>query len=126
MTTYDADGAATTDATWVVRDGHALGVLLRADSPLAGRRRAGSRVLVADGKGSGALRVRPVFLDARGSVRYRVALIDKYGPAALVALARARLRHGLAGTVGVRLVTGPGRARLIGPAWQPEWTYSPN
>ncbi|MFE9407462.1 hypothetical protein ACFYN0_01465 [Streptomyces sp. NPDC006704] len=69
VTTYDADGAATTDVTWVVRDGHALGILLRVDSPLAVRLRAGSRVLVADGKGSGALRVRPVFLDARGSVR---------------------------------------------------------
>ncbi|MER0445815.1 hypothetical protein ABR738_14810 [Streptomyces sp. Edi4] len=57
VTTCGAVDAATTDATWVVRDGHALGILLRADSPQAGRLRAGSRVLVAgSGRGRGEVR----------------------------------------------------------------------
>ncbi|MET9361899.1 PPOX class F420-dependent oxidoreductase [Streptomyces sp. NPDC006632] len=124
VTTYARNGVAATDAVWVIRDGRGLGVLLPSASPLADRLRAGSRVLVA--AGAGALRVRPAFLDAEGSARYRVALIDKYGLAAVVGLARSRLRHGLAGTVGVRLVIGADERRLIGPDWQPSWTYSAN
>ncbi|MCX5382348.1 PPOX class F420-dependent oxidoreductase [Streptomyces sp. NBC_00083] len=126
MTTRDggAAGAARTDAVWVIRDGPALGILVPTSSPLAGRLRAGSRVLV--GAGAGTLWVRPVFLDAEGSVRYRVALIDKYGLAAVVRLAHSRLRHGLAGTVGVRLPAGADGRRLIGPDWRPSGTYSLN
>ncbi|MEU9096526.1 PPOX class F420-dependent oxidoreductase [Streptomyces sp. NPDC048361] len=126
VTTYDRCGAATTDAVWVIRDGPALGILVPTASRLAGRLRAGTLVQVADGAGGGALRVRPAFLDAEGSVRYRVALIDKYGLAAVVSLARSRLRHGLSGAVGVRLRTGADVRRLIGRAWQPSWTYSVN
>ncbi|MFF4185778.1 hypothetical protein ACFYZ9_21545 [Streptomyces sp. NPDC001691] len=126
ITTYGADGAARTDRTWVIQDGPAPGLLLPTASPLAARLRAGSRIEIADGPGAAPLRARAAFLDAEGSVRYRTALIDKYGMAAVLRLARSRLRHGLAGTVGVRLVIGAGDRGLFGPAWQPSWSYSVN
>ncbi|MGW1869178.1 PPOX class F420-dependent oxidoreductase [Streptomyces mauvecolor] len=123
MTTYGPDGAAVTERRWVVRDGaSALGILLPVASPLAGRLRAGSGILI----GSAALRARAAFLDEESTVRYRTALLDKYGLAAVVMLARARLRHGPAGTVGVRLVLGAGDRGLMGRAWQPDWSYSVN
>ncbi|MER7143483.1 PPOX class F420-dependent oxidoreductase [Streptomyces xanthochromogenes] len=125
ITTYGLDGAAVTDRPWVVRDGPALGILIATRSPLADRLRAGSRILV--GEGTTALRGRAVFLDAEGSVRYRIAVVDKYGLPAALGLARSRLRHGLAGTVGVRLVLGAGAGGpVVGSAWRPNWSYSLN
>uniref|UniRef100_A0AAU2V8W7 PPOX class F420-dependent oxidoreductase n=1 Tax=Streptomyces sp. NBC_00003 TaxID=2903608 RepID=A0AAU2V8W7_9ACTN len=123
VTTYGPDGAGVTDRTWVIRDsGSALGILIPTASPLAGRLRAGSRILI----GGAGLRGRAAFLDEESTVRYRTALIDKYGLPAVAMLARSRLRHGLAGTVGVRLVLGAGGVGLIGRAWEPEWAYSVN
>ncbi|MFE4857962.1 PPOX class F420-dependent oxidoreductase [Streptomyces sp. NPDC056670] len=124
MTTYGPDGTAVTDRPWVIRDGPALGILIAAGSPLADRLRAGSRILI--GEGASALRGRAVFLDAEGSVRYRIAVLDKYGLPAALALARSRLRHGLAGTVGIRLVTGAPALAPVGSPWRPDWSYSLN
>ncbi|GAA4105506.1 PPOX class F420-dependent oxidoreductase [Streptomyces hundungensis] len=126
MTTYAPDGAAVTDRPWVIRDGPGLGILIATGSPLAARLRAGSRILL--GEGTTAPRGRAVFLDAEGSVRYRIALLDKYGLPAALALARSRLRHGLDGTVGVRLVlgAGPGGPGAVGSPWRPDWSYSLN
>ncbi|MFI6055633.1 hypothetical protein ACIBCO_36815 [Streptomyces violascens] len=123
MTTYGPDGAPVTERRWVIRDGgSALGILLPTASPLAARLRAGSGILI----GAAALGARAAFLDEESTVCYRTALIDKYGLAAVVMLARARLRHGPAGTVGVRLVAGAGDRRLLGRAWRPDWSYSMN
>ncbi|WP_438293766.1 PPOX class F420-dependent oxidoreductase [Streptomyces sp. HUAS TT7] len=123
VTTYGPGGAPVTERRWVIRDGgSALGILTPKSSSLAGRLRAGSGILI----GAAALRARAAFLDEESTVCYRTALIDKYGLAAVVMLARARLRHGPAGTVGVRLVVGAGDRGLIGRAWQPDWSYSMN
>ncbi|MFE9534296.1 PPOX class F420-dependent oxidoreductase [Streptomyces sp. NPDC006691] len=126
MTTYRPDGVAVTDRPWVIRDGPALGILIPTRSPLAARLRAGSRILL--GEGTTAPRGRAVFLDAEGSVRYRIALLDKYGLPAALTLARSRMRHGLDGTVGVRLVLGAGAGGPgpVGWAWRPDWSYSLN
>ncbi len=136
MTTYEvgrarvmgagahADGArAVIDRPWVIRDGPALGILTATGSPLAERLRAGSRVLLAAGPRATPLRARAAFLDEETSVRYRTALIDKYGLSAVAALARSRLRYGPAGTVGVRLVLGAEGGGVLGAEWRPSWWY---
>ncbi|MFJ8310979.1 MULTISPECIES: PPOX class F420-dependent oxidoreductase [unclassified Streptomyces] len=126
LTSFRSDGSAVTEASWVVPDGHALGLVVPTGSALAARLRARPGVLVASGPGEAPIRARAGFLGAEGSVRYRTALVDKYGLSAVVLLARSRMRHGLAGTVGVRLVAGGTDGGFFGTPWQPSWAYSPN
>ncbi|MFD0346841.1 hypothetical protein ACFQ0M_13875 [Kitasatospora aburaviensis] len=64
--------------------------------------------------------------DADATARYRISLLNKYGMSALIALARSRLRLGLAGTVGIRITINELEPRLIGPEWPPPTTYCPN
>ncbi|MFE9400432.1 PPOX class F420-dependent oxidoreductase [Streptomyces sp. NPDC006530] len=127
MTTYAVGrahaGHSVVDRPWVIRDGPALGILTATGSPLADRLHAGSRVLVAAGPRTPSLRARAAFLDEASSVGYRTALIDKYGLAAVAALARSRMRYGPAGTVGVRLVLGAEGGGALGEEWEPSWVY---
>ncbi|PBC71868.1 PPOX class probable F420-dependent enzyme [Streptomyces sp. TLI_235] len=128
LTTFGPDGATTTAATWVVPDGSGLGVWAPADSPAVRQVRSRPRMLVAAcdpyGRPVGrVLAARAAVCGPEHTARYRTSLIDKYGLAAVFALARSRLRVGLAGTVGIRITLAA--PALLHP-WHPDPWYSPN
>ncbi|MGW6915181.1 PPOX class F420-dependent oxidoreductase [Kitasatospora sp. NPDC054939] len=131
LTTFGEDGSPVRSPLWVVADGPALGVWTPTHSCEAERIRRHPGVLIgpcdAHGRPTGRqLPARAVVCDADDTARYRTSLINKYGLTALVALARSRMRVGLAGTVGIRITPNRIEQRLIGPEWQPPGTYCPN
>ncbi|WTT40524.1 PPOX class F420-dependent oxidoreductase [Kitasatospora sp. NBC_00085] len=131
LTTFGADGSRLCSPIWVVADGTALGIWTPAHSGEAERIRRHPKVLVgpcdAHGRPTGRqLPAHAVVCDEDATARYRASLIDKYGMVALIALARSRLRLGLAGTVGIRITLNELEQRLIGPEWQLPTTYCPN
>ncbi|MEE1786604.1 PPOX class F420-dependent oxidoreductase [Streptomyces sp. SP17BM10] len=131
LTTFDEDGSRQESHIWVVADGPALGIWTPARSGAAERIRRHPHVLVgpcdAHGRPTGRrIPARARVCDADDTARYRTSLINKYGLTALLALARSRLRVGLAGTVGIRITIDEVERRLIGPEWQPPRTYCLN
>ncbi|MGK4585682.1 PPOX class F420-dependent oxidoreductase [Kitasatospora sp. HPMI-4] len=126
-----ADGTPLTAPTWVVPDGAALGVWVPADSRAVRQVRRGSRVFVVPCDGHGRATGAPVparaaVCDPDTTARYRTSLINKYGLTALLRLARARLRSGLDGTVGIRLTLVDREWLLTGEPWRPPGWYSLN
>ncbi|MFC1408761.1 PPOX class F420-dependent oxidoreductase [Streptacidiphilus sp. N1-12] len=131
LTTYGPDAAPHRRLCRVVADGAALGIVLGADSPEADRIRRCRGVLVQACDGGGTptgpqWRARATARNAGQTVDYRIALVNKYGLAAAVALAVHRLRSGLDGTVGVRLTPAARDWPLLGPTWRPGAAYNPN
>ncbi|WP_443077382.1 PPOX class F420-dependent oxidoreductase [Streptomyces sp. SP17BM10] len=131
LTTFGEDGSRLESQIWVVADGPALGVWTPAHSGAVERIRRRPHVLVgpcdAHGRPTGRrIPARARVCDADDTARYRTSLINKYGLTALLALARSRLRVGLAGTVGVRITIDELEQRLVGPPWQLPTTYCPN
>lgn len=132
LTTFEADGSTATATTWVVPDGPALGVWAPADSAVVQHVRHHPGVLVepcdAHGRPLGGRRTaRAVLCDPDTTACYRTSLLNKYGLTALLALARSRLRLGLAGTVGIRItLTEPDAALPFGAVWRPSPWYSLN
>ncbi|WP_063783417.1 PPOX class F420-dependent oxidoreductase [Streptomyces sp. XY431] len=131
LTSYGEDGRQVHSQSWVVADGTALGIWTPAHSGEAERIRRHPKVLVgpcdAHGRPTGAqLPARAAVCDQDATARYRASLINKYGLSAFVALARSRMRLGLAGTIGIRITLNELEQRLIGPEWQVPTTYCPN
>ncbi|WNM45076.1 PPOX class F420-dependent oxidoreductase [Kitasatospora sp. CM 4170] len=131
LTTFGDDGSRVESQSWVVADGTALGIWTTTHSDEAERIRRHPRVLVGPCDSHGRPTGRPVparaaVCDADATARYRISLLNKYGMSALIALARSRLRLGLAGTVGIRITINELEPRLIGPEWPPPTTYCPN
>ncbi|MFJ9691644.1 PPOX class F420-dependent oxidoreductase [Kitasatospora sp. NPDC101183] len=131
LTTFAEDGSRLDIRLWVVADGTGLGVWAPAHSGEAERIRRRPRVLIgpcdAHGRPTGRrLPARARLCDEDATARYRISLINKYGLTALLALARSRLRLGLAGTVGIRITLNELEQRLVGPEWLPPATYCLN
>ncbi|MET9400642.1 MULTISPECIES: PPOX class F420-dependent oxidoreductase [unclassified Streptomyces] len=131
LTTFSDDGRQVHSQSWVVADGTALGIWTPVHSGDADRVRRRPKVLVgpcdAHGRPTGRqLPARAAVCDEDDTARYRTSLINKYGLPALVALARSRMRLGLAGTVGIRITLSELEQRLVGPEWQVPGTYCPN
>ncbi|GAA2807945.1 PPOX class F420-dependent oxidoreductase [Kitasatospora paracochleata] len=131
LTTFEPDGTEVTTATWVIRDGAALGIWAPADSPAVRRLRAHPTVLVCAGDAHGRpigarLAARATLCDPDATARYRTSLLNKYGLTGLFALARSRLRLGLDGTVGVRITLAEQYHPLHSPAWRPPDWYCLN
>jgi len=131
LTTYGLDAAPHRHLCRVVADGHGLGIVLDTGSPEADRIRRCRSVLVAACDGGGAptgpqWRARATVRSAGQTVDYRIALVNKYGLAAALALAVHRLRAGLDGSTGVRLTPAARDWPLPGTAWRPGSSYSPN
>ncbi|WP_395296791.1 PPOX class F420-dependent oxidoreductase [Kitasatospora hibisci] len=131
LTTFGDDGSRAESQSWVVADGAALGIWTRTHSDEAERIRRHPRVLVgpcdSHGRPTGRrFPARAAVCDADATARYRISLLNKYGMSALIALARSRLRLGLAGTVGIRITINEPEPRPIGPEWPLPTTYYPN
>ncbi|MGW4893245.1 PPOX class F420-dependent oxidoreductase [Kitasatospora sp. NPDC004240] len=131
LTTFDEDGRRVESQIWVVADGPALGIWTPTHSGEAERIRRHPRVLIgpcdAHGRPTGRrLPARAAVCDEDDTARYRTSLINKYGLTALFALARSRIKVGLAGTVGIRITLSEIERRLIGPEWELPATYCPN
>ncbi|MGW3049099.1 hypothetical protein [Kitasatospora sp. NPDC001175] len=92
-------------------------------------RRSPVFVVPCDGHGrpTGApVLARAAVCNPETTARYRTSLINKYGFTALLRLARARLRGGLEGTVGLRLTLVDWERLLAGEPWRPSGWYCLN
>ncbi|MFF3463754.1 PPOX class F420-dependent oxidoreductase [Streptomyces sp. NPDC001984] len=112
VTSYRKDGTPVATPVWVVRDGDTLGVWTAADSWKTKRIRRRGDVLV----GPCDLRGRPTgdqvpataeICDPATTARYRDLIARKYGITGRLTLLGSRLRHGLDGTVGIRVTLTP-------------------
>ncbi|MER5910844.1 PPOX class F420-dependent oxidoreductase [Streptomyces sp. NPDC001982] len=112
VTSYRQDGTPVATPVWVVRDGDTLGVWTAADSWKTKRIRRRGDVLV----GPCDLRGRPTgdqvpataeICDPATTARYRDLIARKYGITGRLTLLGSRLRHGLDGTVGIRVTLTP-------------------
>ncbi|WP_439677675.1 PPOX class F420-dependent oxidoreductase [Embleya sp. MST-111070] len=111
LTTFRRDGRAVGTPVWVFRDGDALGVWTARSSGKVKRIRNSGRVTVAECDARGRVRGEAVpgtasLLDAAGTERYRGLIRRKFGVVGWVTLLGSRVRRGVAGTVGVRIVLG--------------------
>jgi PPOX class probable F420-dependent enzyme len=115
ITSYRRNGTPVATPVWVVRDGDALGVWTAADSGKVKRVRARADVLV----GPCDMRGRPTgeqvpatagICDAEATARIRTLIARKYGLMGRLTLLGSRLRRGVHGTVGLRIVPRPDAA----------------
>lgn len=109
LTTYRKDGTPVATPLWVVRDGDALAVWTPTGSWKIRRIRRDPRCEVAPCDFRGRLTGDPVpgraeVMSAEGTARVRRLIRHKYGLSGHLTLLGSRLRRGLAGTVGVRIV----------------------
>jgi PPOX class probable F420-dependent enzyme len=131
LTAYESDGTPRRHPCKVVRDGDALGIVLRTGSLEADciRRRGGVLVGACDAQGNPIgpqWPARAMICAPDLTAEYRVALLNKYGLTSMLALALGRLRNGIDGTTGVRLVPAGRHWPVLSPDWRPGRGYNPN
>jgi PPOX class probable F420-dependent enzyme len=112
VTTYRKNGTPVATPVWVVRDGDALGVWTAADSWKVKRVRNRADVLIGpcDVRGRATGEQVPgtaEICDPAATGHYRRLIARKYGVAGRLTLLGSRLRRGLDGTVGIRIVPTP-------------------
>ncbi|MFJ8591941.1 PPOX class F420-dependent oxidoreductase [Streptomyces sp. NPDC093598] len=109
ITSYRRNGTPVATPVWVVRDGDALGAWTPTESWKVKRIRNRADVLV----GPCDLRGNPTgdqvpataeICDPATTARYRKLIARKYGLTGRLTLLGSRLRRGLDGTVGIRIV----------------------
>ncbi|NJQ04230.1 PPOX class F420-dependent oxidoreductase [Streptomyces lonarensis] len=108
VTTYRRDGRTVPTPVWKVRDGDALGVWTNAGSGKVKRIRNRGDVLLAPcdvrGRPTGPeVRGHAELLDDEGNRRYRRLIARRYRLTGPLVLLGSRLRHGVRGTVGIRI-----------------------
>lgn len=108
LTSYRKNGTPVATPVWVVRDGASLGVWTAADSWKVKRIRARADVLAGPcdlrGKPTGEqLPATAEVVDEATVAGYRQLIARKYGLVGRLTLFGSRLRHGLKGTVGIRV-----------------------
>jgi PPOX class probable F420-dependent enzyme len=109
LTTFRRDGRAVPTAVWAVRDGDALAIWTVADSGKVKRIRRDGGVTVAPcdvrGRPRGAAVAGHARLaDPAATERVRGLLRRKYGLLGRLTLLGSRLRRGIDGTIGIRIV----------------------
>ncbi|MGW0865274.1 PPOX class F420-dependent oxidoreductase [Streptomyces sp. NPDC002611] len=112
ITSYRRNGTPVATPVWVVRDGNALGAWTVADSWKVKRIRNRADVLVGPCDLRGNPTGEPVpataeISDPDTTARYRKLIARKYGLTGRLTLLGSRLRRGLDGTVGLRIVLAP-------------------
>ncbi|QWB21341.1 MULTISPECIES: PPOX class F420-dependent oxidoreductase [Streptomyces] len=112
ITSYRRNGTPVATPVWVVRDGNALGAWTVADSWKVKRIRNRADVLVGpcDLRGNPTGEQVPATAeigDPDTTARYRKLIARKYGLTGRLTLLGSRLRRGLDGTVGLRIVLAP-------------------
>ncbi|MGA5895490.1 PPOX class F420-dependent oxidoreductase [Streptomyces venetus] len=112
ITSYRRNGTPVATPVWVVRDGDALGVWTVAESWKVKRIRNRADVLVGpcDLRGNPTGEQLPAtaeICDPDTTARYRRLIARKYGITGRLTLLGSRLRRGLDGTVGLRIVLAP-------------------
>ncbi|WP_435281092.1 PPOX class F420-dependent oxidoreductase [Streptomyces koelreuteriae] len=112
ITSYRRNGTPVATPVWVVRDGNALGAWTVADSWKVKRIRNRADVLVGpcDLRGNPTGEQVPAtaeISDPDTTARYRKLIARKYGLTGRLTLLGSRLRRGLDGTVGLRIVLAP-------------------
>ncbi|MGZ3102994.1 PPOX class F420-dependent oxidoreductase [Streptomyces sp. H62] len=112
VTTYRKNGTPVATPVWVVRDGDALGVWTAADSWKVKRVRNRADVLIGpcDVRGRATGEQVPgtaEICDPAATGHYRRLIARKYGVVGRLTLLGSRLRRGLDGTVGIRIVPTP-------------------
>ncbi|MEV0321506.1 PPOX class F420-dependent oxidoreductase [Streptomyces sp. NPDC050658] len=112
VTSYRKNGTPVPSPVWVVEDGAALGVWTAADSWKVKRIRNNPDVLVGPCDLRGNPTGDPVpataeICNPETTARYRTLIARKYGLIGRLTLLGSRLRRGMSGTVGIRiLLTG--------------------
>ena len=109
ITSYRRNGTPVATPVWVVRDGDALGAWTPAESWKVKRIRNCADVLVGpcDLRGNPTGEQVPAtaeICDPATTARYRQLIARKYGLTGRLTLLGSRLRRGLDGTVGIRVI----------------------
>jgi len=114
VTSYRQDGTPVSTPVWVVQDGSDLAVWTPKDSFKVKRIRRNPAITVAPCTFGGeplgpAVPGRAEIMDDAGRDRVRSLIKRKYGLVGWLTVTGSQLRHGAAGTVGVRIELDPAK-----------------